>query len=90
MMQELIGYQSNHEVNCFISSGQKHRRPGSQIQFSLSYIEEVYAMMIATVFEADESESSRQDILAGLFIYFLLFQQNNLKAFTKVEYQSFF
>ena len=26
----------------------------------------------------------------NLFIYFLLFQQNNLKAFTKVENQSFF
>ena len=39
--------------------------PGSQIQFSVSNIEEVYAMLIATVFEADESESSRQDILAG-------------------------
>ena len=65
MMQKLIGYQSYHEVNCSISLGQKRRRPGSQIQFSLSYIEEVYAMMIATVFEADENESSRQDILAG-------------------------
>ena len=64
MMQELIGYQSYHGVNCSISSGQKNRKPGSQIQFSVSNIEEVDAMMIATVFEADESESGRQDILA--------------------------
>ena len=65
MKQELIGCQSFHMVNCSISSGQKNRRPGSQKQFSVSNIEEVYGMLIATVFEADESESSRQDILAG-------------------------
>ena len=65
MKQELIGCQSFHTVNCSISSGQKNRRPGSQKQFSVSNIEEVYGMLIATVFEADESELSRQDILAG-------------------------
>ena len=65
MKQELIDCQSFHEVNCFISSGQKNRKPGSQIQFSVSNIEEICAMLIATVFEADESESSRQDWLVG-------------------------
>ena len=65
MKQELIGCQSFHKVNCSISSEQKNRRPGSQKQFSVSNIEEVYGMLIATVFEADESELGRQDILAG-------------------------
>ena len=66
--QELIGCQSFHKVNCSISSGQKNRNIGSQKQFSVSNIEEVYAMLIATVFEADESESSRQDILAASWL----------------------
>ena len=68
MKQELIGCQSLHTVNCSISSGQKNRRPGSQKQFSVSNIEEVYGMLIATVFEADENELSRQDIMAWLVI----------------------
>ena len=65
MKQELIDYQSNHAVNCSIFSGRKNRRPGLQIQFSGSNNEEVYAKLIATVFAADDNESSRRDILAG-------------------------
>ena len=68
MKQVLIDYQLNHTVNCSIFSGQKNRRPGLQIQFSGSNIEKVYAKLIATVFAADDSESSRRDISAGCLL----------------------